>query len=162
MRKYRWLSTLACIGCSGAIAAGASTDVSTYSCEYEIKNRGTAGWATVELKGGEIQKISFQNAVGGGPGQPSYTCWVDASRDGTGISQTNTEVTWKKNGRSIKVEFKDASQAGDSHSMIVTRTSRGFLLDMRDTQTNRMCGAGAALPESVLVPITSKKCSVKL
>jgi len=153
MRKHRWLSALICIGCSGAIAAAASAKVALFSCKYEVENRGTAGWATVKVVGGEVQKVDFDDFYKSFPGRPGYQCGIGASRD-------DKETKWSRKGRSIEVEFVDAPRYNDGSSMLILRTSNGILLDMSNAK-NTYCGAGASLPKSVLVPFASKKCVVK-
>jgi hypothetical protein len=129
------------------VLADSSTNSTVYSCEYEVRNGSTSGSASIELRGGLIHKVSFNNFFVGLPGRLGYSCVLEVSRD-------DKETKWKDNGDEVEVEFPDAQQYAGGNSMTLSITADGFLIDMSNTRSSGNCGAGAELPEKIVFPFS--------
>ena len=128
---------------------------SIYSCDYAIKNRGTSGSLTVELKKGVVNKVSFDNFYIGLPDKMGYSCVMEASRN-------DNETKWKDNNNITTVEFDDASEYEGGDYMTISPKKSGYIIDLKNTISSMKCGAGAELPKILTITKLNKKCKVKL
>jgi len=139
-----------------AVFGQANQDASSrqLSCEYKSRKHATAGDATISLKNGEIQRLDFVNATGGGAGSPGYTCTVLAERSDRGQE-------WQTIGDSTRIKLAQPSSSTDS-SIVIKRQAQGYRVEFQDALSGASCGAGGELPASVLIPLKGRTCTVGL
>jgi hypothetical protein len=135
-----------------AAEASHSAGSTIYACKYKAKKQGVSGGARIELRNGQITGVHYENFTEGEPGQPGYSCVVDASRN-------NKEQKWrtKKEATTIRLEDADLYK---SNSMTISKDLKGFIIDFRGAASNAACGAGSELPDAVHVPVDQGSCEI--
>ncbi|MDD5037095.1 MAG: hypothetical protein PHE55_20400 [Methylococcaceae bacterium] len=111
----------------------------------------TSGEAKITIRDNKIDKIAFNNYYPGMRGSLGYTCSIDVSRE-------NSDYAWQDMDTGARVSTKDA---GDAFTL--SRNKKGYLLSFKSINTlSRFCGAGAELPDDVLIPHSGKSCIAKI
>jgi hypothetical protein len=140
---------------SATAVAGSPAGATVYSCEYEVGRRGTSGEASVELRDGVIQKVSFDNFFEGLSGTPGFTCQFETGRG-------DKEAMWKDAGKAVEIRFPESPNFQGDDLLTISPATGGFTMDLSKVRSLGKCGAGAELPEKLTIYKSSKKCRVKL
>jgi hypothetical protein len=138
---------------SGSAGAGGQ-DIRT--CDFEVKTRCVSGDARVTLADGKVTRVEVDviwcNRRRGAPG---YTCMIDSSRD-------DGESKWSEDTGTTVIT--DSSVSPDRHELDRIKVTVGpdVTIDLSEALSRWRCGAGAELPQIIVVPAQGKVCRVRL
>jgi hypothetical protein len=124
-------------------------------CDFKMKNGCIGGGARVTLASGAVTRVEVDvvwcNRERGAPG---YTCTVDSSRD-------DGESKWSED-RGATV-ITDSSLSPDPHELDSIKVTAGpdVTIDLSQALSRWRCGAGAELPQFIVIPRQGKVCRVR-
>lgn len=125
-----------------------------FTCSYEIRKPCTQGSVSIEWKGGQAQKIAFENFFCGVAGRPGYSCSLESARSGG-------EDRWRQQGSKTEIELGHPFNPDEKDTVLISVEKDIFRVDFSGTQSGGKCGAGAELPQTLALDRKSKKCSVR-
>ena len=88
------------------------------------------------------------------PGRPGYTCTIDAVRG-------DADSKWSEDGGTTLISNAVPWNASQPDRVKVT-VDRDVSIDFKETQSLGRCGAGAELPETIVIPAEKGACRVQL
>ncbi len=124
------------------------------SCEYEVKARCTSGAATVTLRNGLLSKLEVTVFYCGLRGHPGYSCTIDSSRD-------EKDDTWSDEDGATVIA-NGAPFNPDAPDRVKVTVGKSVSIDFAEAQSLGRCGAGAELPQAIVIPPTKGACRVFL
>jgi hypothetical protein len=124
-------------------------------CEFEVKARCASGYATVTLVNGVVKRLEISAFWCGLKGRPGYTCTVDSTRG------DDNDATWTDDGGATVITNATPFTATEPDRIKVT-VGKYVSIDMAETQSAGRCGAGAELPQAIVIPATKGACRVWL
>jgi hypothetical protein len=155
MKRLRILVVLLTLAAVTLLAHAEAQEIR--ACDFKLKGGCVAGDAKVTLTDGVVTRVEVDvvwcNRQRGAPG---YTCMIDSSR-GDGAS------TWSEEGGVTVIAGSEFSDLGDSTRPDRVKVTDGqeMMIDLNETQTIPRCGAGAELPQSIVIPARGKLCRVR-
>jgi hypothetical protein len=139
---------------AAATAAASVRADETRACNFAVKARCVSGDARVVLADGAVKSIEVNVIWCGLAGRPGYACTIDSSRG-------DTDSVWSEDGGASLISNASPWNAHQPDRVKVT-VGRDVSIDLRDTQSLGRCGAGAALPETIVIPAQKGACRVQL
>lgn len=133
--------------------AASAADQTVRRCEFEVKARCASGEARVTMTDKAVSRVEVDVIWCGLPGKPGYTCSVDVSRD-------DGESQWS--GADGATVVTDASLNPSEPDRIKVTVGRNVSIDLKEVQSPGRCGAGAELPQAIVIPANGKMCRVWL
>jgi len=134
------------------IAGAAEQDIR--SCDFEIKGRCVAGEAHVTLAGGVVKRLEVTVIWCGRRDHPAYICSIDSTRG-------EADAVWSEDGDATVIANTSPFNPHEPDRVKLT-VGRQVSIDLHDTQSLGRCGAGAALPLTVVIPARKGACRVRL
>jgi hypothetical protein len=148
------LKYLALLSMAIALAHAASAaDRTVRRCDFEVKARCASGEARVTMTDKAVSRVEIDVIWCGLPGKPGYTCSVDVSRD-------DGESQWS--GAEGATVVTDTSLNPTEPDRIKVTVGRNVSIDLKEVQSAGRCGAGAELPQAIVIPANGKTCRVWL
>jgi len=124
------------------------------SCDFAVKARCVSGDARVTLADGVVKRIEIDVFWCGLPGRPGYTCMIDASRgDEDSIWSEDAGATLIANASPFNPHAPDR---------VKVTVGRHVSVDLGEAQSLGRCGAGAELPQAIVIPASGGACRVWL
>jgi hypothetical protein len=151
MKHLKYLALLPMTIMLAHVASAANQTVRR--CDFEVKARCASGEARVTMIDKAVSRVEVDVIWCGLPGKPGYTCSVDVSRD-DGQSQ------WS--GADGATVVTDASLNPSEPDRIKVTVGRNVSIDLKQVQSAGRCGAGAELPQAIVIPASGKTCRVWL
>lgn len=153
MTKY--LVTCAILLAAAAPAATVHAgDRTAHACDFKLRARCASGDAKVTLDNGTVTRVEINIefcALRGGPG---YGCTIDSSR-------SDSDSKWSQNGTTVVID--NAAPFDPTHPDRVSVTpGPDIAIDLKNAQSIGRCGAGAELPQSIVIPAQGRTCRVRL
>ncbi len=133
-----------------AAQAGGREEV--HKCDFEVRARCASGDVAVTLVDGVVKEVEINDFWCGRPGNLGYSCVLDWSRD-------DKESRWSQDGGATTIEKTDSAGLPDRMKVTV---GRYISIDLAETRSVNACGAGAELPQAIVIPASGKKCRVWL
>ena len=99
-------------------------------------------------------KLTFGIQYCGLAGKPGYSCLVELAPD-------DRQSKWSRAGRVVGVDNLAPRDPAQPDRIVIT-TGNSVSLDFSEAQSGSVCGAGAELPEALVIPATGGKCRVWL
>jgi hypothetical protein len=124
------------------------------SCEYKVKARGTSGLASVTLTDGVVSKVDVSVFYSGLPGRPGYTCTVNPSR-------SEKDDTWTDEA-GVTVITNNEPFVSTMPDRVKVTVGKYVSIDFAEAQSAGRCGAGAELPQAIVIPAGKGACRVFL
>lgn len=124
------------------------------SCEYKVSARCTTGDARVTLVDGVVTKLEVTVFYCGLRGRPGYTCTIDSSR-------TEKDDVWSNEGGATVIANGSPFNPTAPDRVKVT-VGKHVSIDLAEAQSAGRCGAGAELPQAIVIPATKGVCRVFL
>ena len=138
------------------LASFASADGQvTRRCDFELKRGCIAGYASVTLVNGALQKIEavvIWCGRGGHSKSLDYSCTIDSSRD-------DKESTWLDDAGATVIANGSPWNPGQPDRMKVN-VGRDVSIDFDQAQSLGRCGLGAELPRAIVIPADGRACRV--
>jgi hypothetical protein len=126
-------------------------------CDFELKRGCIAGYASVTLVNGTLQKIEgvvIWCGRGGHRKSLDYSCTIDSSRD-------DKASTWSDDAGATVIANASPWNPDQPDRMKVT-IGRDVSIDFDEAQSLGRCGVGAELPRAIVIPAQSAACRVWL
>lgn len=123
------------------------------ACNFEVKARCASGDARVTLGNGTVKRIDVNVFWCGLPGRPGYTCTINSTRGGS-------DAKWSDDDGATLISNTSPWSAAFPDRIKVT-VDRDVSLDFKETQSLGRCGAGAELPETLVIPAQKGACRVQ-
>jgi len=127
----------------------------TRDCDFKLKNGCFGGGARVTLANGAVTRVEVDivccNRQRGAPG---YTCTIDSSRD-------DGESTWSEDAGATLIANASPFNP-DRPDRVKVTVGRDVTIDLNEAQSAGRCGAGAELPQTIVIPAQGKTCRVRL
>ena len=136
-----------------ASGAGAVDHVVRH-CDFAVKSRCASGDAEVTLNGTAVTRIGIDVVWCGQAGSPGYTCTIDSSRG-------DRDSKWSDDGAATIIANTAPFTPGQPDQIRVT-VGRNVSIDLKQTQSVGRCGAGAELPQAIVIPAHGQACHVWL
>jgi len=140
------------------LASFASADgQETRRCDFELKRGCIAGYASVTLVNGTLQKIEgvvIWCGRGGHRKSLDYSCTIDSSRD-------DKASTWSDDAGTTVIANSSPWNPEQPDRMKVT-VGRDVSIDFDQAQSLGRCGLGAELPRAIVIPADRRACRVLL
>lgn len=123
-------------------------------CDFELKARCTTVDARVTLEDGAVKRVEVGVFMCGLPHRPGYTCTIDSSR-----GDENSQ--WSEDAGATVIANTSPANPDEPDRVRVT-VGKNVSIDLSETQSLGRCGAGAALPRAIVVPVQKGACRVRL
>lgn len=123
-------------------------------CEFEVKARCASGDARVTLAQGAVIRVEVDVYWCALHGHPPFACTIDSSR-------TGQDSVWSEDGGATLIANGSPWNPDQSDRVKVT-VGRDVSIDLSETQSLGRCGAGAKLPQTIVIPAQGKICRVRL
>lgn len=136
----------------GASARAAGPDIR--ACDFKVKARCVTGDARVTLAGGKVTRVEVNVYWCGPSGRPGYTCQIDSSRG-------DSDAKWSEDGGATLIDNTAPSNPNEPDRVKVT-VGPDVAIDLAEAQSLGRCGAGAALPRTIVIPAKKHACRVML
>lgn len=142
------------------VIAAASTDVARAGgrdirkCAFAVKARCASGDVRVALVDGAVQSVEVNVdwcALGGGP---AYSCTINSSR-------SDRDSKWSQEGDETIIANLAPFNASQPDLVKVT-VGKNVSIDLGQAQSLGRCGAGAELPQAIVIPDQNAACRVWL
>ena len=126
------------------------------SCDFEVKPRCASGDARVTISHGAVTRVEVdvywcalhERAA------PPFACTIDSSR-------TDEDAVWTEDaGATLIVNGSPFNP--DQPDRVKVTVGHDVSIDLSETQSLGRCGAGAELPQSIVIPAQGKVCRVRL
>jgi hypothetical protein len=144
-----------------ALLAVTTADRSAYaggdeirSCEFEVKARCVSGDARVTLVDGVVKRVEVGVYWCGLRGRPGYNCTIDASR-------TDPDSKWSEEDGATLITNASPANPNQPDRVKVT-VGQHVSIDLDEAQSLGRCGAGAELPQAIVIPAQKGACRVWL
>ena len=137
---------------SARIAHAAGAEI--HSCDFEVKARCVSGDARVTLADGAVKRVEVEVYWCGLPHRPGYLCTIDSSRG-------DEDSQWSENGGATLIANTAPANPNEPDRVKVT-VGKNVSIDLGETQSLGRCGAGAALPQAIVIPAQKCACRVWL
>jgi hypothetical protein len=124
------------------------------ACDFEVKARCVSGDARVTLAGGVVKRVEVGVYWCGPPHHLGYTCTIDSSRD-------DEDSQWSEDGGATLITNPSPANPNESDRVKITIGEK-VLIDLTEAQSLGRCGAGAALPRTIVIPAQKGACRVRL
>jgi hypothetical protein len=126
-------------------------------CDFELKRRCIAGYATVTLARGTLARLEAL-VIWCGPGghrkSLDYSCAIDSSRD-------DKASAWSQDAGATVIANGSPWNPDEPDRVKVT-VGRDVSIDFDEAQSLGRCGAGAELPRAIVIPAHKAACRVWL
>lgn len=133
--------------------AESSTHDKPITCAYNHKDLNTSGGAELRINNNQISRVYFKSYYPGGPGKLSFICDIDLKRNDAAYS-------WQDDDSGILITTKET---GDKIQLIRSKKKKGYYINFANlNRLAKYCGAGAAVPEDVFIPLSGKPCTVTM
>jgi hypothetical protein len=127
------------------------------TCDFDLKGGCRSGEARVTLTDGAVITVEVDViwcGRGGHRKSLDYTCTINSSR-GDG------ESTWSEDaGATVITDSSPYTDPREPDRIKVT-VGREVSIDLSETQSIPRCGAGAELPQSIVIPAHKSVCRVR-
>jgi hypothetical protein len=153
MNRLAFLAVVVALTTMSRSAQAGGQDIR--ACDFEVKTRCVSGDARVTLADGKVRRIEVDviwcNRQRGAPG---YTCTIDSSRD-------DGESKWSEDTGTTVIT--DSSVSPDPHELDTIKVTVGpdVTVDLNEALSRWRCGAGAELPQTIVIPAQGKVCRVR-
>ncbi len=124
------------------------------ACDFEVKARCASGNARVTLADGKVTRVEVDVFWCALHGQPAFACTIDSSR-------TDKDAVWSEDSGATVIANGSPFNPNEPDRLKVTG-GRDVSIDLSETQSLGRCGAGAELPQAIVIPAQSAKCRVRL
>jgi hypothetical protein len=124
-------------------------------CDFEAKRGCVAGDARVTLAHGAVTRVEVDVIwCNRQRGAPAYTCTVDSSRD-------DGESAWSEEAGATVIT--NSSVSPDPHELDTIKVTGGpdVTIDLNGALSRWRCGAGAELPQTIVIPAQGKVCRAR-
>lgn len=124
------------------------------ACSFAVKARCASGDVRVTLADGAVKRIEVNVFWCGLPGRPGYTCTIDSKRG-------DSDSVWSEDAGATVI----ANTAPFSPTLpdrVKVTVGPDVSMDFKETQSLGRCGAGAELPETIVIPAQKGACRVRL
>jgi len=139
---------------AAAIAARGANADEIRTCDFAVKARCASGDARVTLADGVVKRIEVNVFWCGLPGHPGYTCTIDSSRG-------DADSTWSEDAGATVIGNTSPWTTALPDRVKVT-VGQDIALDLKEAQSLGRCGAGAELPQTIVIPAQKGACRVRL
>jgi hypothetical protein len=133
--------------------AGASAQ-DLRACEFAAKARCVSGTARVTLAGGTVKRLEIDVIWCGLRGRPGHSCSIDVTRG-------DEESRWSDAAGATTIDNAAPFNPDEPDSVTGTR-GRHISIDLEKAQSLGRCGAGAELPQAIVIPARGGACRVWL
>jgi hypothetical protein len=127
------------------------------TCDFDLKGGCRSGEARVTLADGALIRLEVDIIwcdLGGDRKSLDYTCTINSSR-GDG------ESTWSDDaGATVITDSSPYTDPREPDRIKVT-VGREVSIDLNETQSVPRCGAGAELPQSIVIPAQKSVCRAR-
>jgi len=123
-------------------------------CEFEVKARCASGDARVTLAQGAVIRVEVDVYWCALHGHPPFACTIDSSR-------TGQNSVWSEDGGATLIA-NGSPWNPDQPDRVKVTVGRDVSIDLSETQSLGRCGAGAKLPQTIVIPAQGKICRVRL
>ncbi|HWG05277.1 MAG TPA: hypothetical protein VG271_09725 [Beijerinckiaceae bacterium] len=137
-----------------SIGSADAQSVVSRSCNFSIKARCVSGDAHLTLADGTVTSIEINVDWCGLRGQPAYSCSISSSRG-------DKDSLWSDEQGATLISNASPFSAQQPDRVKVT-VGRFVSIDMQETQSLGRCGAGAELPEAIVMPERGNACRIWL
>jgi hypothetical protein len=126
------------------------------TCEFEIKPRCASGDARVTLSHDAVTRLEVDIywCALHGRAAPLFACTINSSRG-------DEDSQWSEEGGATLIANKSAFNPDQPDRVKVT-VGRDVSIDLDETQSLGRCGAGAELPQAIVIPARKGVCQVRL
>jgi hypothetical protein len=124
------------------------------ACEFKVKARCASGEARVTLVDGTVTDVAVNVFWCGLSGRPGYTCTIDSSRGAS-------DAIWSEEGGATVITNASPWNPAEPDRVKVT-VGRYVSIDLSEAQSLGRCGAGAELPDAIVIPAQKGACRVWL
>lgn len=124
------------------------------ACEFEIKARCASGDTRVTLAHGAVIRVEVDVFWCALHGHPPFACTIDSSR-------TDHDSVWSQDEGATLIA-NGSPRNPDQPDRVKVTVGRDVSIDLDETQSLGRCGAGAELPQSIVIPLQGKTCRVRL
>lgn len=131
-----------------------------YECEYKLRGY-ISGEISVSVRDGKLQNFDYEGYFA--PLRPGagFACGWSGNRSKP--SMAGIEEKWEEQGGATKITYYDKSSPFDESDFVMAKiTKSGISLDFRKIHSGMACGAGAAMPTSLYLSFSSKRCKVRM
>jgi hypothetical protein len=127
------------------------------TCDFDLKGGCRSGQARVTLADGKViglDVLVIWCGRGGHRKSLDFTCSINSSR-GDGMSKWSEDA-----GATVITDSSPYTDSTKPDRMKVT-VGRDVTLDLNETQSIPRCGAGAELPQTIVIPAHKSVCRVR-
>jgi hypothetical protein len=116
------------------------------ACEFEVKPRCASGDARVTISHGAVTRVEVNVywCALHGRAAPPFACTIDSSR-------TDKDAVWTEDAGAILIANGSPFNPNEPDRVKVT-VGHDVSIDLSETQSLGRCGAGAELPQSIVIP----------
>jgi hypothetical protein len=150
MQPFAYVPVLLLLGTGLACAAGQEVR----HCDFDVKARCASGEARVTIANGVVNRVEVDVIWCGLPGHPAYTCTIDSSR-------VDPDSKWSSYGSTTVIANTSPLNPNYPDRVKVT-LGPDVTIDFKEAQSLGHCGAGAELPQTLVIPARGKACRVRL
>jgi hypothetical protein len=150
-----------CIVCLAILLAPATTtpladagEQEVHACDFAVKARCVSGDARVTVIDGTVKRIEVNIYWCGLPHRPGYTCIIDSSRG-------DQDSQWSEDAGATVVANTAPANA-DEPDRVKVIVGENVSIDLGEAQSLGRCGAGAELPQSIVIPARKGACRARL
>jgi hypothetical protein len=147
-----FLAVLLAVTTSNGVAHADGQEIR--SCDFAVKGRCASGHATVTLVDGVVKRLEVSAFWCGLKGRPGYTCTIDSARG-------DKDATWSDDGSATVISNATPFSPTKPDRVKVT-VGKYVSIGMAETQSLGGCGAGAELPQAIVIPAKKGACRVWL
>ncbi len=152
MKRLVFLAVALAVTAMTGFAHAGGPEVRT--CDFEVKARCASGDARVTLADGKVTRVEVDVFWCALHGQPPFACTIDSSR-------TDKDAVWSDDSGATVIANGSPFNPNEPDRVKVTG-GRDVSIDLSETQSLGRCGAGAELPQTIVIPAQGKICRVKL
>jgi hypothetical protein len=127
------------------------------TCDFDLKGGCRSGQARVTLADGRVMGLDvvvIWCGRGGHRKSLDFTCTINSSR-GDG------ESTWSQDAGATVITDSSPYTDSTKPDRIIVTVGRDVNLDLNETQSVPRCGAGAELPQIIVIPAHKSVCRVR-
>jgi hypothetical protein len=125
-----------------------------HACDFAVKARCVTGDARVTVIDGTVNRIEVNIFWCGLPHRPGYTCIIDSSRG-------DQDSQWSEDAGATVIANTALANADEPDRVKVT-IGENVSIDLNEAQSLGRCGAGAELPQSIVIPARKGACRARL
>jgi hypothetical protein len=124
----------------------------TRACEFKAKAGCVSGEARVTLADGAVRAVAVDVFYCGPRGRPGYSCTIDSSR-------SEKDAKWSDEGGATLIDNESPFNSTRPDRVKVT-VGKYVSIDLEEAQSLGRCGAGAELPQAIVIPEKKGACRV--